>query len=114
MSFPGAPKRLSDPIPWCDKLADVINGIMLGRTNNYGTVTLTASAASTVVSLASGRLSIYSVILFDPLTANASTEIHGGTMYVTSANRNVDNQQFTITHANNAQVDRSFRYCIVG
>jgi len=87
---------------------------MRGRTNNVGQVTLTANAASTVVSLAKGQLSKDSAIIFDPLTANAATELYGATMYVTSANRDVANKQFTITHANNANADKTFRYIIVG
>lgn len=114
MSFPGAPWPHTHPQEWPRRITDVVNSILRGRTNNYGTVTLTASVASTVVSLPSGSLSIYSNIIFDPLTDNAADELYGGTMYVTAANRDVDNQQFTITHSNNSQADREFRYCIIG
>jgi len=87
-------------------LVRVINNIMRGKTNNRGEVTLTAGAASTIVEdiNAGGE----SVIDFMPLTANAA--IAKQTMYVSSQGK----QTFTITHANNAQVDKSFRYVITG
>ena len=86
----------------------VVNNIMRGKTNNVAEVTLTASAASTVVTnLVAGP---DSCILFMPLTANAAAAMAAGTMYVSAQ----DKQEFTITHANNAQTDRSFRYIVVG
>jgi len=109
------PDDLSSNIPeWCRRIAQTLNGAMRGRTNNTGQVTLTANAATTAVNLSRGRLSENSVILFDPLTANAATELYGATMYVLSANRNVSGEVFTITHANNAQTDRIFKYAIIG
>lgn len=105
---------MTNPIEWCSRIALVLNNVMRGRTNNVGIVTLTANAATTVVTLAKGVLSQDSAIIFDPLTANAATELYGATMYILTANRNVTNKQYTITHANNSQNDRSFRYIIVG
>ena len=57
-------------------------------------------------------MSIQTVIHFDPVTANAAAEIYGGTMYVLTANR--AENTFVITHANNAQADRSFIYTAIG
>jgi hypothetical protein len=74
------------------------------------TFTLTANVASTVMS--DPRLTIQSVVHFDPQTANASAEIGNGTMYVTVANRLTG--AFTITHANNAQADRTYSVSIIG
>jgi hypothetical protein len=115
MSFPGAPlTKIGDTDNWVQRIAMVVNSIMQGRTNNYGTVTLTANAASTTVNLAAGRLSTASVILLEPRTANASAEIGAGTIYITAANHDVANNRFVITHANNAQVDREYGLCIIG
>lgn len=94
------------------KTWDQINAILDGRIQATGSVTLTASAASTAVT--DRRVGRDSVILFMPLTANAATELYGGTMYVTAANITPLTNQFTITHANNAQTDRDFRYVILG
>lgn len=79
-----------------------------GRSNAVGTFTITANAASTVVtSVTCGSGS--SVLCF-PTTANAAAEIGNGTMYIGT----VANQSFTVTHANNAQVDRTFMYAAIG
>ncbi len=72
-----------------------------------GLVTLAANAASTVVT--DPRVTATSIITFSPKTANASAEIGAGGMYVSAQ---VAGTGFTITHANNAQADRSFSYII--
>ena len=79
-----------------------------GKLANTGTVTLAASSASTTVS--DYRAGANSFIGFMPQTANAAAEIGAGTMYVATQGK----QTFTITHANNAQVDRIFCYCLLG
>lgn len=91
-----------------------IRNIMQGKTNNTGSVTLTANAASTNVNVALGDIGPYSTILFMPTTANAAAAI--GTTYVSAITITASPQvnQFTITHANNAQVDKSFRFVIIG
>lgn len=73
-------------------------------------LTLTAGAATTVIN--DERLSKQTVILFDPKTANAAAELYGGTMYALNANRTTG--AFTVTHANNAQVDRHFQVALIG
>lgn len=113
-NYEGAPESMADPIEWCFRISRIVNNIMKGRTNNVGTVTLTANSATSVVTLAKGQLSQDSAIIFDPLTATAATELYGSTMYVLTASRDVTNKQFTITHANSAVTTRSFRYIIVG
>jgi len=112
MAFLGVPPILTNIPEWCRVMARTINGVMQGKTNNTGTVTLTASSATTTVTEASNRIGEETVILFMPTTANAATEFGAGSMYVSS--RSVANNTFTITHANNAQVDRTFYYVLVG
>lgn len=85
-------------------------GLLAGKANNIGTVTLTAGATSTVLSDA--RLARQSWIGWDPLTANAAAELAAGTLYVAEADRNAG--AFTITHANAATADRTFRFLISG
>jgi hypothetical protein len=89
---------------------EVLQQIRKGKTENVGEVTLTASAASTTVT--DIRVSPQSCIVWHPRTANAAAEIKNGTMYVTDAN--MGNGTFTITHANNVQTDRDFRYAVIG
>lgn len=90
------------------RLIDTINQLILGNSNNIGTVTLTASAASTTV--LNSRVGGSSFIGFMPTTANAATELAAGTMYVSSRTKG----EFVITHANNAQADRTFTYVHIG
>ena len=90
------------------EISEVVNNILDGNTNNKGSVTLTASAASTAV--ADLRAGPESVILLMPTTANASAEQGAGTIYVSARAK----QTFTLTHANNGQTDRTYKYAIIG
>lgn len=108
--YPAAPRDFHDPDTHRRQLAESINNVQKGKLNNTGEVTLTANAATST--LTDPRLTVFSVVTFDPMTANAATELYGATMYCLTANRN--NGTWTITHANNAQTDRQFRYTILG
>ena len=90
------------------EVATIVNNILDGKINSTGTVTLTASAATTVVT--EDRTGATSVILFMPTTANAAAEQAAGGMFVSSRGK----QTFTITHANNSQADRVFDYIVIG
>ena len=88
--------------------AQVVNLLVDGKFNASGTVTLTASAASTTVT--DFRVGQDSAILFTPTTANAAAEQGNGTMFLSSRVK----QGFRITHANNSQADRTFLYIVIG
>lgn len=88
--------------------AQAVNLLIDGKFNSTGTVTLTASAASTAVT--DYRAGPDSVIVFTPTTANAAAEQGGGTMYLSARAK----QGFTLTHANNSQTDRTFLYLVIG
>lgn len=92
------------------RLYEVVSRIMAGKIDAVTELTLTANSATTTFNYVG--LSPQSVVVFDPKTANAATEFHGGTMYALTANRG--NDQWTITHANNAQTDRTFQVLIMG
>lgn len=87
------------------KLAEVLDGVMDGKINATGTVTLTAS--STTTTLTDRRIGTGSVILFMPTTQNAAGEIG---MYVSSRGQGTA----TITHASMSQTDRTFAYALLG
>lgn len=97
-----APSDLRD----LKRLDDAVQDILAGRLANAGRVTLTAGVSSTVVERYG--FSSRDVLVFDPLTANAAAELAAGTMFVAEADR--AKGQFTITHSNNGQTDRTFRY----
>ena len=71
-----------------------------------GSVTLDASSATTTLN--DRRIGPSSVIVFMPKTANAAAEMDG--MYVSSRGK----QTATLTHANDANADKSFGYAVLG
>ena len=95
---------------WIKDTADIITAMQRGRSNNTGTFTLTANVASST--LTDSRIAVDSTIVLVPTTANASAEIGNGTMFISETGR--VNGSVQITHANNAQTDRTFRYAIIG
>ena len=108
--YPSVPEESSVEKVHRREMAQAINRLNRGKFNGTGDITLTANAATTV--LTDARLAQQSVVFFDPVTANAAAELAAGTLYVLLANRNRD--AWTIAHANNAQADRTFRYLIIG
>lgn len=90
------------------QMVTAIRQLIQGRNNATGSVTLTASVATTVVTRATINSGCVPIIV--PRTANAAAEQAAGTMYVSA----IAAGSFTITHANNAQTDRTFDYVITG
>lgn len=86
---------------------EAIRNIFLLRLDAVGELTLTPNVASTAV--ADIRVTVNSAVVLTPVTASAATELGNGTAYVTVAN-----ESFTVTHANNATADRTFRYIVMG
>lgn len=90
------------------RIVQSIRDLFAGRSNAVGSFTLTAGATSTVV-LAT-NCGLESVITWMPRTANAAAAMDA--LYI--ADGNVERGQFTLTHDNTADVDRSFYYKIQG
>lgn len=90
------------------KIVNAINQLAQGRSNANGTFTLTANTTTTAVT--SINCGSGSTVTYTPTTANASGEVGGGTIYIAT----VANGSFTITHANAATTDRTFKYAIQG
>ena len=84
-------------------LANVVNGILDGKVNSTGSVTLANSATTTTLS--DDRIGGNSVILFMPTTSDASTV----SIHVTGRQKG----QATLNHAS-ATTTRSFDYVIFG
>lgn len=87
-------------------VAEVVNGIMDGKTNNIGTVTLAQSATTTT--LTDARIGIDSVILFTPTASNAAQEMNH--LFISAQTAG----SATITHRNTGHADLTFQYIIVG
>jgi hypothetical protein len=101
-----------DTIPQSERdLAKIVNTVRQlcqGRNNAVGTFTLASNAATSTVT-ATNCASTSSVLCF-PTTAHAAAEWQNGTMYIGT----VSNGSFVVTHANNAQSDRTFMYVAIG
>jgi hypothetical protein len=106
MSVPKVPLRgMTDEVRAL-RHAETINALIDGKANVADSVTLTANAATTSVS--DNKFESAMVPVFVPLTANAAAAITG--MYISARTQG----GFTLTHANNAQTDRSFGYVRFG
>lgn len=90
------------------KIVQGVRELFQGRSNAVGTLTLTANAASTTVTAINCGQD--SKVFLTPTTANAASEVGAGTLRVSS----VASGAFTLTHANNAQTDRTFFYVCLG
>jgi hypothetical protein len=88
-----------------DVINQAIMALQQGHLNSTGTFTLTASATTTTVPAPTCMTT--SVVLLNPQTPDAAND-----MATTSI---VPGQgQFVVTHANNARVDRTFGYVVLG
>jgi hypothetical protein len=90
------------------KIVFTVRQLCEGRSNAGGIFTLTANAPTTTVN-ANTCASTSSILCF-PVTAHAAAEFAGGGMYIGT----VSNGSFVVTHANNAQNDRTFMYVAIG
>lgn len=106
--FDTAPLEWGNVTEWLRMVSSIVNDIMDGKINATGDLTLAASSATTT--LTDRRIGPGSYIGLMPTTANASAEQGAGTIYVSSRGK----QTATVTHANNAQTDRTYRYVVLG
>ena len=88
------------------KVSNVVYLLMEGKSNALGDVTLTANAATST--LTDPRIGTESLITFMPTTANAATGLTS--LYVGTRAQG----SCTLTHANNAQTDRTYVYEVRG
>lgn len=108
-----AQENIREVVRHLGELARAVNLLGEGKSGNVLTVTLTAnSATTTVVTQAGVRIGPNSAFHFDPMTANARTELGSGQPYATTSDRLIG--QVTFNHTNNAQTDRTFRVTVIG
>ena len=107
---PATITSFSDLTPWLRTFWDAFSHVRHGKMDCVLEFTLTANAATSTLTFE--WLSPQSVVTFDPKTASAATELYGATMYVLTANRG--NKTWTVTHANNANADRTFQVSVIG
>lgn len=87
-------------------ICQAIRELFEGRSHAYGTVTLRTGQTTTVVS--DENCGAGTEPQLQAKTANAAAAV--ATTYISS----VGKKTFTITHANNAQADRTFSYALRG
>lgn len=90
------------------RIIQSIRELWEGRSDAVGTVTLAASVTTTLVTAA--NIGAGARILLTPQTANAAAALATTYVVQSSAGRG----KFTLTHANNAQTDRTFGWVAVG
>ena len=88
-------------------VAEVVNGIMNGKTNNTGKIVLRQSQTTSTIT--DERIGYDSAIFLTPTNANAATEVGGGFVYVSAVGRGTA----TITHSSRAY-DMNFSYAVIG
>ena len=81
-----------------------VNEMLKGRGNQTASFTLTANATSTTVT--DNLFAPDMTLVWTPTSANAAAEVGAGGMYLSAR----ASGSFTVTHANNAQTDRTFVY----
>jgi hypothetical protein len=104
-NYPFAPENFSLTAEYIRKVKDAVNLALRGKSNNTGQYTLNTGTTSTVV--IDNRCNENSVVLVSPTTAHAAS--HTQHAYIVAGDK-----QFTVTHQNNGQTDRTFRYVIIG
>jgi hypothetical protein len=86
-------------------VAEILNGVIDGKTNNTGTVTL-ATGGATTTTISNPRISADSVIL---LTAYA--DVSAITLFYISS---ITNGSAVITHTANNASGKTYKYVVVG
>lgn len=104
---PGSIREAASRV-WVARTVEVVNDLRRGKMNVVLPTTLKAN--STITTVIDNRIGILSSILFSPITANAAAEMAAGTLYVSSQTEG----SAVLTHADNAQTDRTFNLVVLG
>jgi hypothetical protein len=104
--YQAVPELLTNSAEHRRQIARLANSLLQGKLNAVLQITLTPSSTTTTVTDA--RIGANTFIGFSPLTANAASALSG--LYVSSQ----ANGTATLTHASNAQSDRTFNALLIG
>src|SRR3990167_7146991 len=89
---------------WVRQIVEAVTLIFDGATNAKGSVTLTANTTTTT--LTDQKIGAFTTVFLSPRTSNAAAAL--GTTYQSSETQG----SAVLTHANNAQTDRTFDYIL--
>ena len=93
---------------WQRLSAEVINGLMDGKDNATGTLTIAINVAATT--LIDRRIGPDTQVMMTPTTANAAVDL--GSLFQTLPN--VTRGQAVLNHASNSLTDRTFGFSLRG
>jgi len=88
------------------EISEVTNGVLNGKTNNTGSVTLNVASATTTT-IYDERIGFNSVILLMPTTANAASVL--STTYIGTTNKG----NAVIAHTANTITDKIYKYIVI-
>ena len=89
------------------QVAEVVRGIMDGKTNNTGSLTL-ATGGATTTTLNDRRIGGDSVIMFVPASAAANAD--SSRIYASSQGQGTA----TVNHVANSTADKTYKYVVIG
>jgi len=88
-------------------VAEVVRGVMDGKTNNTGSITLAVGSAVTTT-LTDRRIGVDSVIVFVPASAAANADT--SRIYASAQGQGTA----TVNHAANVTANKTYRYALIG
>lgn len=108
--FPGRP-RVQEDMPdgrfHRRQIAQQLNGARKGALDC--TLSVTLDAGTTTTTVVDSRISLSTAPVLTATTAHAAAEVAAGGLYVVPSKG-----QCVITHANNAETDRTFQLALIG
>lgn len=111
--YPRVAQFRGDVPAWITNISAIVNGILRGRQNVVGEVTLDADDVATTTTVTEDRCHKYSSIILDPLSLESAALLATGQVCVLAADRTEG--QFIITHPPiELGAERSFYYTIEG
>ena len=88
-------------------VAEVVRGVMDGKTNNTGSITL-ATGGATTTTLTDRRIGPESVIVFVPASSAANAD--SSRIYTSTQTQGTA----TVNHVTNISANKTYRYAIIG
>jgi hypothetical protein len=88
-------------------VAEVVRGVMDGKTNNTGSITL-ATGGATTTTLTDRRIGPDSVIVFVPASSAANAD--SSRIYTSTQTQGTA----TVNHVTNIVANKTYRYAIIG
>jgi len=89
------------------QVAEIVRGVMDGKTNNTGSITLAVGGATTTT-LSDRRIGADSVIMFVPASAAANAD--SARIYASNQGQGTA----TVNHVANSTASKTYKYVVIG